>query len=83
LSGGSQVRSNSEGEDKFKGGAALDTNLVPNLAVGNASRPFKRRRGFDEPVVRYHRGAHTPKDGSTPGEESVALVTGPRSWALM
>jgi hypothetical protein len=55
LSGGSQVRSNSEGESKFKGGAALDTNLVPELAVGNASWPSKRRRGFDEPIVRYRR----------------------------
>jgi hypothetical protein len=77
LSGGSQVRSNSEGESKFTGGAALDTNQVPELAVGNASRPFKRRRGFDEPMVRYHRGMHTPKNSSTPGEESVALATGP------
>jgi hypothetical protein len=41
LSGDTQVRSDSEGESKFKSGVATDETLVLLLVVGKTSRLFE------------------------------------------
>jgi hypothetical protein len=66
--GGDQVRSDSVGESKLKGGAAFELHLTLEARVRNTSRPAKRRRGIAQPIRRYGPGENTPKSGSTPRE---------------